>query len=1046
MFTELTSQFKQVAEKVRDALAATALGGTRSLIYDAAAGRQDALEELRTRWDEDPNEIAAEIVNTLKADPALNVPATKLMRRAALAQLHEAAAPQAPAKPDTRPMLRLSEDAPVKIQAITLKDLVPFGLRLRVIEITEEWDDPDNDDNIIMGHRTYAPAYANVGSEAAPVMVPVYDIPAYPFGFGPSERPITLELTETGELVDLRTPNGYAGPLHYTHGKSDPVGTMNKPMPHIKYDAAKWNPMFANWMANKLPANTEYSRRLDNLAIRVIKGESVTIVTHEYAGHGQQVVEEVLRRAKAGVRATIAAPEQANLQDADAGDAAKVRTPLREVGSTPQHWQDVADAATVRTSTAKAKIDDIYISVRATQPNVSGPNKDRFLVLFTDRKHEIRHQWLDGFNPTHPDNIDHPLNLAPYLASQNSATLDALALQAANGVRLTIISGRRTADAKALAIEIARRATAGVKRNVTVKVASRRSEEVKRTATTEISEIAEPWFEWQNVVDIAGLRNVYYRMQTAATFVVCISADGQVIDADPKKVTPKYRIFEERIDASGQKFEVAIPKRPDNEPDLRKVFQPLISDWYADKERSGELNPERSCTLSRTIQTDIDGNFTVYPATFAGMYVPTHKREALAEQLHASIEAEKRRAIKEQREPNLPAASMEYLAGIAYKQAEAHATLHDPDDHGSGGKFEPHDVQVFAKDQDEAIYHELALLGGGEHAADLMRKGFDAESACEMEKKQEWAQRAKRPDPSPEEVAATHRQVTHLLAHFASKAITEKQFVKQLKLYKHQALVGWVLRKYQAQSISQEDAISIIAHLALKPKYVGAEGIDLILRKTETAQAAKINDSRKRLVEWLLEEHDNGMISQEGIAYHAHDLGYRDIRLTFNADALGEWVDPSVRQALIDSGATTVVRMHGAQSQLIGSDPIITEVNNQVLDEAAQLEVNEGRCYTYVAPPGAGNKPTPWVAPYQCNEVRPAQPPHTWIERLPAPAPRRPWASKFNDAPKPVTGGLTGGYAAILLPDWDNDNGHMRRYSPITPVSKKLAWMLDQIA
>ena len=220
----------------------------------------------------------------------------------------------------------------------------------------------------------------------------------------------------------------------------------------------------------------------------------------------------------------------------------------------------------------------------------------------------------------------------------------------------------------------------------------------------------------------------------------------------------------------------------------------------------------------------------------------------------------------------------------------------------------------------------------------------------------------------------------------------------------------------------------------------------MILRKTEAAQAAKINDSRKRLVDFLLDENDKGMISEEGIAYHAHDLGYRDIRLTFNADALGEWVDPSVRQALIDSGATTVVRMHGAQSQLIGSEPIITEVNGQVLDEAAQLEVNEGRCYTYVAPPGAGNKPTPWVAPYQCNEVRPAQPPHTWIERLPAPAPRRPWASKFNDAPKSVTGGLTGGYAAILLPDWDNDGGHMRRYSPITPVSKKLAWMLDNIA
>ena len=33
-----------------------------------------------------------------------------------------------------------------------------------------------------------------------------------------------LELTPTGELVNLHTPNGYAGPLHYTHGKDDPVG------------------------------------------------------------------------------------------------------------------------------------------------------------------------------------------------------------------------------------------------------------------------------------------------------------------------------------------------------------------------------------------------------------------------------------------------------------------------------------------------------------------------------------------------------------------------------------------------------------------------------------------------------------------------------------------------------------------------------------------------------------------------------------------------------------------------------------------------------
>jgi hypothetical protein len=67
----------------------------------------------------------------------------------------------------------------------------------------------------------------------------------------------------------------------------------------------------------------------------------------------------------------------------------------------------------------------------------------------------------------------------------------------------------------------------GVKRNVTVKVASRRSQDVTRTATTEISEIAEPWFDWHNLVDVAGLRNVYYRMQKAATFVICVSVEGR---------------------------------------------------------------------------------------------------------------------------------------------------------------------------------------------------------------------------------------------------------------------------------------------------------------------------------------------------------------------------------------------------------------------------------------------------------------------------------------------------------------------------------------
>ena len=166
------------------------------------------------------------------------------------------------------------------------------------------------------------------------------------------------------------------------------------------------------------------------------------------------------------------------------------------------------------------------------------------------------------------------------------------------------------------------------------------------------------------------------------------------------------------------------------------------------------------------------------------------------------------------------------------------------------------------------------------------------------------------------------------------------------------------------------------------------------------------------------------------------------MKITIDADILGEWVTPAYREMLLESGATTVVQMHSAQSQLIDSAPIVVSANGQPLDAAAQAATNGGRIYTYYPPKNSDNVPAPWVAPIQCRAIEPAKPEHTWIERHPVP--RRPWGST-NAKPHPISGGITNGYVAILLPDW-NDDGHMGRYSPITPVSKKLAWMLDNIA
>jgi len=921
-------------ERLRDAIAAVTLTDTPGLLQDAVQGREDALAELRQRWQEDPQTTADTIVKVVKpmveaattkrkstgADiiKALNdtnefngVIALRLLR-AAFRQQRQAPPPKPPA-PDTRPVVKLADDQPVHITATTL---AAIGVPLRMVNVAEEWDDPDDDDATIQAPPDYRPAYVAIGNgkdKRRPIMQPVYDLPAFPFGVSPiADRARTFVIFgDSGELVDLNIINQFALPLHYTHGKGDPVGTMWHPKPHIQYDDLKWNPMYAAWLAHKLAANTETSRRLDDLSVEIIKGETITIVTHEYSNHGQQIVYEILRRARAGVRATIAAPEQADLQDGSAADGAKVRTPLRQVGSTPQHWLDAADAATVRTSTAKAKVADLHITVRATPANVSGPQKDRFLVLFKDRPHEIRHQWLDGFNPTHPDNLDHPLNLAPYLASRNSATLDALALKAANGVRMAIISGRRTADAKTLALEIARRASQGVKQNVTVKVASRPSQGITANASTEITEIAEPWFDWRNIVKVDGADATLYQLVAAKRYVLCVSGEGKLVEATPDKVTLAHGRWERQFAADGTQFETLIWKKPANANGLRAVFQPVITAWFGDEPNGGvKVNQDRSGTLSGTIQAPGNGGFYVYPSTHAGEYVPLSKRQALAEELQASIEAEKRQALIEKRQPNLPEADTAYLAGITYRPSMPRIELHNPDDHGSGGRFDAHDQQLFTAQDEDAVTVSVALVNGDNAVAELIRQGFDAEAAAEI-----------------------------------------AQFDKNTPRRRSQK----------------------------------TEALDAILADTYANQQALIDNRRMAERGLLWNAYWNGEITEDDLVRYALDHGYRDMRITVDSSIV---TNEAVREELRRTNADTMVQMHSAVAQLMGLAPVIVEINGIALDEAQQLEVNKGRRYLPTPTPSSST-PTPWVAPYKTHEVLPAKPQYTWIDRTPAWAPKR---------------------------------------------------------
>jgi hypothetical protein len=301
---EIKRKVSDGIERLRDAIAAVTLTDTPGLIQEAVQGQEDALAELRQRWQEDPETTAAAIVKVVTpmveavapkrkstgADIIAALDATdefhgviaRRLLRAAFRQQRQAPPPKPPA-PDNRPVLKLAEGQPVRIHAATLAEI---GVPLRMINVADEWDDPKDENATIQGPPDYRPAYVALGNgkdKRRAILQPVYDLPAFPFGVSPiGDRARTFAIIgDNGELVDLKIINPFALPLHYSHGKGDPAGTMWHPKPHNVYNDLKWNAMFATWLAHKLATNTETSRRLDELTVEIIKGRAITIVTHE---------------------------------------------------------------------------------------------------------------------------------------------------------------------------------------------------------------------------------------------------------------------------------------------------------------------------------------------------------------------------------------------------------------------------------------------------------------------------------------------------------------------------------------------------------------------------------------------------------------------------------------------------------------------------------------------------------------------------------------------------------------------------------------------
>lgn len=542
-------EFTNSIESVRDVVAAESMAGIAGLLAEAAAGRNDAAALLLSELATDPDTVGPQVMATVVANPDLWNDATKAIVRIAKVAKKEwdAKVAEAAAMPhiDLRPVNRLNAGQAVRLHATTFAAL---NFPKYAANVAEVWEDPDDDEKVVASPDTYAPSFVTIKTKTGPIQLPVYDVPSLPFGASPvGDRCRTFGYNpDTGEFVELPIPNHCALPFVYAHGKSDPEGTKYRVKIHTQYAAAKWNEIFGKNLAN-LPKESTPSRALDDLATRAMKGEKIVIVTHEYAGHGQQVVDEVMRRAMAGVHGQI----KTTTHDGN-----------RHVGMSSEHYSDRLDRKIVRTETANAA-GPLHIKYRKSE-NENAVHPDRFLVLHNAAEGEDNFTFLDGLSAGHP----------AALTCQNTPELDRLALRAANGAVLTVISGRSDEHAAAVAAEITRRAWVGVTKNV----------------KTWQQRVCEPWFDYRNLRKVEGKSTQFYVLQKGERFDLLASPEGKIVTVKPGKAQPLHGYWQKAIDPDGIEYEHWVDVHPANEAKLRKLFQPIISDWL--QEEPKEFDPD----------------------------------------------------------------------------------------------------------------------------------------------------------------------------------------------------------------------------------------------------------------------------------------------------------------------------------------------------------------------------------------------------------------------------------------------------------------------
>lgn len=561
-------EFTSAVEAVRDVVAAENMAGIAGLLAEAAAGRNDAAALLLKELAADPSTVGPQVMTAIIANPDMWNDATKAIVRMAkkAAKDFAAAVAEAAAMPtlDMRPVNRLNAGQAVHIHATTLGRI---GAQIFPKNISVVDDDPDSDDEVIVGLTTLVPAYAKVGKDGEQ---PIYDIAGFATGFHPVyDRHRTLGIVgESGELVDLGIPNPYGASSHLTRHKGEPEGYLRWAKTHRCYNAEKWNGFFARWLERQ--ESNEVAHKLDELANKAIQGVRIAVITHEYAGHGQQVVDEVMRRAVEGVHGQIKAATHGG---------------QRAIGMSAEHYSDRLDRKIVRTETANAA-GPLHIKYRkSTGENAVSP--DRLLVLHESPKGEDRFTWLDG------------MEMSRHGGAKDAAKLDRLALRAANGVTLTVISGRSLEHAAATAAEITRRAWVGVTKNVKVWQQA----------------VCEPWFDYRNLRKIESKHTQFYVLQQGERFTLLASPEGKIVTVKPGAAQKVHGYWQKAIDPDGVEYEHWVDVRPRDEAKLRKLFQPVISDWLQEEPR--EFNEDEDDSHETALESflTISDEDTVHMAT-----------------------------------------------------------------------------------------------------------------------------------------------------------------------------------------------------------------------------------------------------------------------------------------------------------------------------------------------------------------------------------------------------------------------------------------------